>query len=110
MADIYVTIAGTQFRYGSEFLEKGTVVKLIKEPDNKYDKEAIKVNLTPFGTIGYVANSVKTVIGDCYSAGRLYDKIGDKAEAEICYNLPDCLIARVIVEKKKDKAKDKKKK
>lgn len=32
-------------------------IKLIKEPDNEHDKEAIKAVLEPLGTIGYVANS-----------------------------------------------------
>ena len=104
MADIYITVTGTQFRHGSEFLEKGMTVKLIKEPDNKYDKEAISVELKAVGTIGYVANSVKTVIGECYSAGRLYDKIGEKAKAEILYVLPDGIVA-VVKEDKKDKKK-----
>ena len=35
MADMYITIAGAQFRYGSEFLEKGMTFKIIKEPDNE---------------------------------------------------------------------------
>ncbi len=105
MSEMYITIAGAQFRYGSEFLEKGMTVKLLKEPDNEYDKEAIRVELKPIGTIGYVANSVKTVIGDCYSAGRLYDKIGDKAKAEILYVLPNGIIAEVKPEKKDKKKK-----
>ena len=46
-------------------------IKLIKEPDNEHDKEAIKAVLEPLGTIGYVANSPYTVLGECMSAGRL---------------------------------------
>ena len=95
MEEIYITISGAEFRYGIEFLEKGMTVKLVKEPDNQYDNEAIKVELKPFGTIGYVANSVKTVIGECYSAGRLYDKIENEAEAEIAYLTDSFAIARV---------------
>lgn len=95
MEEIYITIAGAGFRYGTEFLEKGMIVKLVKEPDNQFDKEAIKVELKPFGTIGYVANSTKTVVGECYSAGRLYDKIGDEAEAEIAYLTDSFAIAKV---------------
>ena len=95
MKETYFTIAGMNHYYGSDFLKKGMKVKLIKEPDNQYDKEAIKVELKPFGTIGYVANSVKTVIGECYSAGRLYDKIKDEAEAEIAYLTDSFAIAKV---------------
>ena len=95
MKKYYFTITGTEYRHGSDFLKEGMKVKLIKEPDNKYDKEAIKVTLTPIGTIGYVANSVKTVIGECVSAGRLYDKIRNEDEAEILYVLSDGVIAVV---------------
>lgn len=82
---IYVTITGLQFRYGSDFLEPKMRIKLTKEPDNEFDTEAIKAELPGLGTIGYVANSPKTVLGDCYSAGRLYDKITDSIYAEVCY-------------------------
>ena len=76
---IWFTITGTCFHYGHDFLEKGMKVRLEKEPDNEYDREAIKVMMDGFGLVGYVANSPKTVIGESYSAGRLYDKIGDTA-------------------------------
>ena len=80
---VYFTITGTQYRHGSDFMKKGMKVKLIKEPDNKYDSEAIRVEMEGLGQVGYVANSVNTIIGESYSAGRLYDKIGKKAKAEV---------------------------
>ena len=58
-------------------------IRLEKEPDNKYDKEAIKVLLDGVGHIGYVANSPWTVLGESYSAGRLYDRIGDTARGKV---------------------------
>ena len=80
---IWFTITGTGFRYGQDFLEKGMKARLEKEPDNEYDREAIKVTMKGLGQIGYVANSPKTVIGESYSAGRLYDKIGDTAKGKV---------------------------
>ena len=47
------------------------------------------------GRVGYVANSPFTVLGESISAGRLYDKIGEKAEAVIVYVLPKGVICRV---------------
>ncbi len=90
-----VTITGLNYRYGSEFLKKGMELKLIKEPDNEYDKEAIKVEYKGLGTIGYVANSTRTVIGECLSAGRLYDKIGKKAKAKVVLVLENAAICKV---------------
>ena len=80
---IWFTIAGTHHYLGDEFLEKGMKVRLEKEPDNKVDKEAIKVMMKGLGQIGYVANSPYTVVGESWSAGRLYDKIGDTAKGRV---------------------------
>ena len=79
----YFTITGTRFHYGQDFFEKGMKVRLEKEPDNKADREAIKVMVKGLSHVGYVANSPCTVIGESYSAGRLYDKIGDKAKGKV---------------------------
>ena len=80
---IYFTITGTQFRFGQEFMEKDMPVRLEKEPDNEHDHEAIKVMMEGLGQVGYVANSAHTVLGESWSAGRLYDKIGDKAKGKV---------------------------
>ena len=85
---IYFTIAGTRHHFGSDFMEKGMKVRLVKEPDNKYDPEAIKVMIKGVGLVGYVANSPYTVIGESYSAGRLYDKIGDTCTGKIRHVTP----------------------
>ena len=80
---IWFTIAGTGHYHGSDFMEKGMKVRLEKEPDNKHDREAIKVMMKGLGHIGYVANSPYTVVGESWSAGRLYDKIGDTAKGRV---------------------------
>ena len=87
MEKTYFTIAGTCFYHGKDFFEKDMAVKLVKEPDNDFDKEAIKVELEGLGLVGYVANSPSTVVGESYSAGRIYDKIGDTAEGKVLYVL-----------------------
>lgn len=70
----FITITGLKFHFGSKPFAVGQKVKLVKEPDNEYDSEAIKAELPGLGCAGYVANSPHTVLGDCISAGRLYDK------------------------------------
>ena len=80
---IWFTLTGTNHYYGHDFLEKGMKIRLEKEPDNKHDHEAIRVLLDGVGHIGYVANSPYTVIGESYSAGRLYDKIGNTARGKV---------------------------
>lgn len=92
---VFITITGTNHYLGDEFLKKGTRVTLIKDPDNKHDHEAIRVEMEGLGKIGYVANSTYTVLGESFSAGRLYDKIGDKAVARVKYVLPKGVICAV---------------
>lgn len=70
MEKIYFTITGTKYYYGKEFIKTNMKVKLIKDPDHEYDKEAIKVELSGLGKIGYVANSPYTVMRESYSAVR----------------------------------------
>jgi len=87
MDKVYFTITGTCFYHGKDFFEKGMKVRLVKEPDNANDKEAIRVELDGLGTVGYVANSPYTVIGESCSAGRLYDRFDDEAEGTVLYNV-----------------------
>ena len=84
MKEMYFTIAGCNHYYGSDFMEKGMKVKLVKEPDNEY------------GKVGYVANSPYTVKGESMSAGRMYDKIGGKAKGKIVFVTDGGVICKVI--------------
>ena len=95
MNEMYFTITGCKHYLGNAFMEKGMKVKLLKEPDNTYDKEAIQVKINGLGKIGYVANSPFTVKGESMSAGRLYDKLGDTAKGKIMFVLDDSAICKV---------------
>lgn len=95
MGKVVVTLTGTGFYYGSDFLEPGMKVTLKKEPDNTYDNEAILVQMKGLGKIGYVANSHKTVRGECFSAGRVYDKIDETAKAKVVLAFPGGAILKI---------------
>ena len=47
------------------------------------------------GLVGYVANSIHTVKGECVSAGRMYDRIGKKAKGTVKLVLPDAVICKL---------------
>lgn len=96
MSNMYFTITGFNHYYGDSFLEREMVVYLKKEKDNEYDKEAISVNYPGLGKIGYVANSPYTVIGESYSAGRLYDKIEDEAQGKVWLKLDKGIVCELI--------------
>ncbi|MFU2423931.1 MAG: HIRAN domain-containing protein [Bacteroides sp.] len=98
MEKIYFTIAGTGHHFGQKFFEPKMEVKLIKEPDNEYDKEAIRVEMDGLGLVGYVANSPYTVQGESMSAGRMYDRIGDTARGVVKYVLPQGILCELAEE------------
>lgn len=93
----YVTITGLNYRFGTAPFQVGQKVRLVKEPDNQFDREAIRVELPGLGKVGYVANSTHTVVGDCCSAGRIYDKIGDTAVAKVKYVLDKVVVCKVKI-------------
>ena len=96
MKDIYFTITGTKYRYGHDFMKPGMKVKLVKEPDNPYDNEAIRVEMKKgLGLVGYVANSIHTIKGECVSAGRMYDWIRKEAEAKVLLVTEHGVLCRV---------------
>lgn len=86
---IYFTLTGMQYYQGQSFLKTGMKVELVKEPDNPYDREAILVKMEGLGDIGHVANSTRTVRGESYSAGRIYDLFKKKAIGKVKFVL-DC--------------------
>ena len=96
MSTMFVTITGINNYYGVKPFEIGRVVRLVKEPDNKHDSDAIRVELPFIETVGYVANSTSTVYRGTYSAGRIYDKIEDAAFAEVAFITHSSVIAAVL--------------
>ncbi len=93
---LFVTINCLNMFYGKKPFEIGRIVRLIKEPDNEYDKEAIGVYLPFIDRIGYVANSTKTVYAGTYSAGRAYDLFDDYTYAKIMFVTHSCAIALLL--------------
>lgn len=92
----FVTITGLNHYYGKKPYEIGRIIKLIKEPDNEYDKEAIAAFLPFIDKIGYVANSTNTVYDGTISAGRLYDKIDDYTYGRVMFVTHSSAIVLVL--------------
>ena len=53
----YVTLTGLNYRFGTQPFAVGQKVKLVKEPENDFDREAIRAELPGLGKVGYVANN-----------------------------------------------------
>ena len=93
---MYITILALNRFHGSKPLVLDGIVKLVKEPSNHHDAEAIACEMRHFGKIGYVANSTRTVVKGCMSGGRIYDKITDVYFARIKFITGTTVIAKVM--------------
>ena len=98
--ELYTTIVGLKNYEGNKVFKIGSIVRLVKEPDNDYDLEAIACENRYIGKTGYIANSTKTVTKGTMSAGRIYDKIGDISYCEVKFVSNDSVIAKVLSEDK----------
>ncbi len=94
--DINITILGFSKFHGLKPFRINSIIKLVKEPDNKYDDEAIACEMRYFGKVGYVANSTQTVVRGTMSAGRVYDKIEDGYFAKVKFITHDSVIAKIL--------------
>ena len=103
--EIYTTIVGLKNYEGNKVFKIGSIVRLVKEPDNDYDLEAIACENRYIGKTGYIANSAKTVTKGTMSAGRIYDKIGDVSYCEVKFVSNDSVIAKVLSNEKIDELK-----
>ena len=94
--ELYTTIVGLKNYEGNKVFKIGSIVKLVKEPENDYDMEAIACESKYIGKTGYIANSVNTVTKGTMSAGRIYDKIDDVSYCKVQFVSNDSVIAKVL--------------
>jgi len=95
MDGLFVTITGMHHYLGKSVLKPGMLVLLVKEPDNEYDDNAIRVDLVPVGCVGYVANSPHTVIDGTMSANRIYDSMERVCFARVMFAKGGFLVAQL---------------
>ena len=75
-------IAGTGFvediEKKAKALTEGTVVSLVREADNKYDKLAIRVDNADGGKLGYVPRKKNEILSRLLDGGKmLYGKVAE---------------------------------
>lgn len=90
----YINITGIYNYQGLAPFSEGTIVDLIKEPDNPYDRYAIRVDING-ETVGYVANSKYTLIKEVASAEEIKNTSSTQAEVQfILFN--EWVVAKLI--------------
>ena len=75
-------IAGTGFvediEKKAKALTEGTVVSLVREADNKYDKLAIRIDNADGGKLGYVSRKKNEILARLLDGGKmLYGKVSE---------------------------------
>lgn len=103
----FITITGFDNYHGSKPFKVGSILKLVKEPENSHDDEAIAVEMRFAGKVGFVANSYRTRAKGTMSSGRIYDKILDVDFAQVQFITDKSIIAKVLtVEEQEELKKD----
>jgi hypothetical protein len=96
MSKRYVTIVGLSHYFGIAPFSIEKKVKCVKEPGNPFDSEAIRVKMKGIGTVGYIGNSTHSVVTGTMSAGRLYDKIGNKFKVRVLFICSNFVIGEIV--------------
>ncbi|WP_292798504.1 tetratricopeptide repeat protein [Methanobrevibacter sp.] len=92
--DLLINITGSY--YHNYTPNPGDIVKLVGEPENEHDSDAIAVYLDS-DKIGYVANSEYTLFDKVKSASKIKPEIDGDCKAEILFvYLDEYVIAKVI--------------
>jgi hypothetical protein len=92
--ETFIVISGTNhYQYFKPF-HKGVIMDLVKEPDNKHDKDAIRVEING-ETVGYVANSEWTLINETKSATEI--KNMQSTNAEFLFIILDCYVVAKLI-------------
>ncbi len=93
--DVFVIIAGIKHYFGIQPFETSNRVHLIKEPSNRYDKNAIAAFCDGFGRCGYVANSESTLRPGALSADLLHGGFSDICTATVLWTDGSYAVCRV---------------
>lgn len=110
MGSRYITITGMSHYYGLAPFSVGKKLKCIKEPNNPYDSEAIRVVVKDLGKVGYVANSPYTKATGTLGAGGISPYVRKKFKVKVMFITSSKVICKVVdgFKKEKETVQDKK--
>lgn len=90
MGDLFFTVGDTQKLYGTRPFRVGKLMRGAKSRDS----EELRLEMPPFGTVGFVASSGGAA--GSMSAGRIYDRVGTRFYAKVAFVVGDCVICAVV--------------
>lgn len=93
---MFITITGSDHYMGVDSYKINQELILIKDKNNSYDDEAIKVVTENGATCGYVANSIDTVARGTHSAGYVYCSIKEHQKCKVVFITQNSVIVELI--------------
>lgn len=100
MSERFITLVGMNYYYGTSFIKPGMNLIAIKEPENNYDSDAIRVESFELGKVGYIANTPYTKAQGTLSASRIYETLKDRTLLEVRFCTSKAIICEVKESKK----------
>ncbi|MBP7401263.1 MAG: DNA-binding protein [Clostridia bacterium] len=100
----FITLTGFKHCYDRKPFEPGAIVRLVKEPENPYDAEAISAEMPYIGRVAYVANSPDTVARGTSSAGRIHGTFHREAFAQVLFTTHASVICMLLPPEPKRRA------
>ena len=99
----YVTVAGLPNFHGQHPFDGNKYILIRKDPNNPYDSEAILAETMLWGPVGFVPGHPAARIKGTMSAGRLYDKMGERTIAKVRFSAENFAICSLVSKKKSEK-------
>lgn len=95
---LYITVSAIDCYAGQESIFPGMILKLRKDPKNRFDDETIDIYGPKGMKYGHVANSVHSVCRGTHSAGYVYHAFDQETECRVMFICEDFAIAEVLGE------------
>ena len=72
-SNLFAAMDRMEHYHGIQALNVDDTVFLVKDPNNRTDRQAIKVVIPPIGTVGYIVNDPVVVPHGCWAGSGFYD-------------------------------------
>ena len=93
--DTFVTVVGFKHFFEHKPFALGTILCCVKDPNNEYDKDCIRVMLPVLGTVGFLGNRFDSIAGGTVTASRIYEQMPDKFYIRVCFTTRSKIICRI---------------
>lgn len=95
-SNLFAAMDRMEHYHGIQALNVDDTVFLVKDPNNRTDRQAIKVVIPPIGTVGYIVNDPVVVPHGCWAGSGFYDVFHQQTCAKVRFAMKDMIIVELI--------------